>query len=213
MTALPTLVSRCIRTALLGSLPFLGGCVGTGESEKQAFDPALYNQAKELEAQKRYPAAVDAYLRFIEGEGGNSTHTFAMIKVSVLQESIRNGEDPLLDLYLQAADQREAGNWQEALVTLDTLLQQGPNSRLADDALYLKAYIHLVDKRSYQQAYELMGELLASYPNSTYTNTAIYSQGLAQKNLGNVTKATEHFTMLRNLHTGLTVGKDINLPY
>ncbi len=200
MKLLPTVVSRCIRTALLGCLPLLAGCDTSSDEE----DLTLFKTAQNLEADRRFPAAVDAYRRFIEGEGGDTHNTYAMIKVSVLEESIRNGADPLLDLYLEAVDLREAGNWAEALTILDSMLEQGPHSRLADDALYLKGYIHLVDKRQFSVAYDLMGQLLADYPNSTYSHTALYSRGLAQKHLGNLDKAKEHFTDLRNQHTGLT---------
>ena len=144
MKLLPTVVSRCIRTALLGCLPLLAGCDTSSDEE----DLTLFKTAQNLEADRRFPAAVDAYRRFIEGEGGDTHNTYAMIKVSVLEESIRNGADPLLDLYLEAVDLREAGNWAEALTILDSMLEQGPHSRLADDALYLKGYIHLVDKLS-----------------------------------------------------------------
>lgn len=205
MNSLPTIVSRCVRTALLGCLPLLTACDAFNDEEA---DLTLFNTAKMMEAEKRYPAAVDAYRRYIEGvegEGGNTHNTYAMIKVSVLEESIRHGDDPLLDLYLEAVDYRDAGNWPDALITLDAILEQGPHSRLADDALYLKGYIHLVDERQYHVAYELMGELQANYPNSTYSDTALYSQGLAQKHMGNLDKAKEHFTQLRNRHTGLTV--------
>jgi len=201
MKMLPTTVCRCVRTALLGCLPLLAGCGGLDEED----DPTLLYTAQDMEAEKRYPAAVDAYRRFIEGEGGTTHHTYAMIKVSVLEESIRHGEDPLLDLYLAAVDYRDEGNWPDALITLDEILDQGPNSRLADDALYLKGYIHLVDKQQYHAAYELMGELQSRYPNSMYADTALYSQGLAQKHLGNLDRARIHFTELRRRHTGLTV--------
>lgn len=200
MNVLPTKVSRCIRTALLGCLPLFAGCDAFNEG-----DLTLINTAQDMEAEKRYPAAVDAYRRFIQGEGGNTHYTYAMIKVAVLEESIRHGEDPLLDLYMEAVELRDDGNWPDALIALDSLLEQGPYSRLADDALYLKGYIHLVDERQYHVAYQLMGDLQANYPNSMYSHTALYSQGLAQKHLGNLDKAKEHFTELRNRHTGLTV--------
>jgi len=123
MNVLPTKVSRCIRTALLGCLPLLAGCDAFNEGEG---DLTLFNIAKDMEAVKRYPAAVDHYRRFIESEGGNTHYTNAMIKVSVLQESVRHGEDPLLDLYLEAVDLRDAGNWPDALIALDAVLEQGP---------------------------------------------------------------------------------------
>ncbi len=202
MNVLPTTVSRCIRVALLGCLPVLAGCDAFIDEDS---DPTLLNTAREMESQKRFPAAVDAYRRYIQGEGGNTHHTYSMIRVAVLEETIRHGEDPLLDLYLMAVDQRDEGNWPDALITLDDLLAQGPDNRLADDALYLKGYIHLVDSQQYNVAYELMAELRTRYPSSTYANTALYSQGLAQKHLGNLDLAKQHFTELRNLHTGLTV--------
>jgi len=61
----------------------------------------------------------------------------------------------------------------------------------------------MVDFGNYQIAYEGFQDLLNEHPESSYIDTALYSQGLAQHELGNVTKAEEIFLALKDRHTGV----------
>ncbi len=197
-----------VAPSLLLVAALLSGCGGGNEGtvdQSGAGNPALYQQAKILESESRYPAAADTYRRFLSTRPTGDNKTHAMIKAVVMEESISYGADELFELYLSAINQREAGQWQDALATLERMLQTDPSHYLADDARYLLAYIQLNDQRAYDAAYQTLGALLTLYPDTSYYNTAIFSRGIAQKKLGNTTLAATHFRELQDRHTGLSL--------
>ena len=65
------------------------------------------------------------------------------------------------------------------------------------------AYISLVDLNDYEAAFNGMQTLLDSYPDSSYVDTALYSQGIALSELGNRDQAEEIFISLKDRHTGI----------
>ena len=64
----------------------------------------------------------------------------------------------------------------------------------------------MADHGDYQLAYENFQQLIDEHPDSSYLDTALYSQGLAQYELGNVEKAEEIFISLKDRHTGVRLG-------
>lgn len=185
----------------------LSGC-GATEDTGAPFntgDTSLYTQARSLETEARYPAAADSYRRFLSTKPSGDIKIHAMIKAVVLEESITYGADDLFDQYLIAINQREFGNWQAALVTLEKMLQSDPSHYLADDARYLLAYIQLNDQQTYNAAYATLGAMLELYPDTSYYDTAVFSRGIAQKKLGNTVLAAKHFQELQDRHTGLSL--------
>lgn len=197
---------RMMPSALLLAA-LLSGCGASEETtaNSNTGDNSIYSQAKALEAEGRYPAAAESYRRFLSSKPSGETKTHAMIKAVVMEESINYGADDLFDRYLLAINQRESGNWQAALVTLDKMLQSDPSHYLADDARYLLAYIQLNDQHAYNVAHQTLGALLELYPDTSYYNTAVFSRGIAQKKLGNTVLATQHFQELQDRHTGLSL--------
>jgi len=200
--ALGVLVLACLLT----------GCEGLGEDDAGSGNLSanrenreLYLQARALESQRRFPAAADAYRRFLKGSTSELLKTHAMIKTVVLEEGNRHGIDSNFDRFLRAVNERENGDWQTALTTLDHLIAESNGSYLMDDAVYLRGYILLVDQQNNRAADQQMADLIEQFPDSTYHNTALYSRGIAQKRLGNKTRATAHFQELQDRHSGLTL--------
>lgn len=198
-------LSRSIRGGLLLFVLLLSGCIAEEEQNDNAEAFRLYTQAKQLEADHRYPAAADSYRRFLKFKPTGETKAHAMIKAVVMEETINYGADDLFDLYLSAVNQREDGSWQTAMQTLQSMLQTDPGHYLADDARYLLAYIQLQDQKAYLAAYETLGTLLTLYPDTSYFDTALFSRGIAQQKLGNTVIATGHFKELQDRHTGLSL--------
>ncbi len=184
----------------------LFGCNGTEDNQLLSpGDSSLYRHAQSLEADQRYPAAADSYRRFLKTHPTGDNKVHAMIKAVVMEESINYGADELFELYLNAINQREQGNWRAAIQTLQGMLQTDPGHYLADDARYFLAYIKLNDQQAYQSAYQTLGQLLTLYPDTSYVDTAIFSRGIAQQKLGNTTLAAKHFRELQERHTGLSL--------
>ena len=164
-----------------------------------------YYRAKELEDAGNYQAAKQTYNDYIEGEPVTINKRRAAIKLPVIEESEVYGDGKDFDMYLSALDSREAGDLGEATTTIDVLQTLYADSYLADDALYLKGYIQLMDEKNYTEALRTMQALRKQYPDSTYYDTALYSEAIAQQEIGNDAVAREILLDLRYRHTGVDV--------
>lgn len=164
-----------------------------------------YYQAKELEQAGEYDQSLTAYSNYIKGEPATKNKVQAAIKTPVLKEASLYGEGDDFDLYLNAMNARETGNFDRAFADLDSIEILHSNSYLADDAAYLRAYINLMDKKDYRAAEKSMKQLRSDYPDSNYYDTALYSEGVAHQEMGNRQIARNIFEDLKYRHTGVDV--------
>jgi len=164
-----------------------------------------YYQAKELEDAGNYQRARQTYSDYIDGEPVTTNKRRAAIKLPVIEESQVYGDGEDFNLYLSALNARDAGDLAEAAATADVLQTLYADSYLADDALYLKGYIQLMDEKNYTEALRTMQALRKAYPDSTYYDTALYSEAIAQQEIGNDVVAREILLDLRYRHTGIDV--------
>lgn len=164
-----------------------------------------YYRAKDLEDAGNYQGARKIYSDYIEGDPVTINKRRAAIKLPVLKESEVYGDGEDFNLYLSALDSREAGELEEASTTIDVMQTLYADSYLADDALYLKGYIQLMDEKNYKEALRTMQALRKTYPDSTYYDTALYSEAIAQQEIGNDAVAREILLDLRYRHTGVDV--------
>lgn len=164
-----------------------------------------YYQAKALEDAGNYQSAKQSYNDYIDGDPVTINKRRAAIKLPVIEESEVYGDGEDFDLYLSALDLREAGELAEAATATDILQTLYADSYLADDALYLKGYIQLMDEKNYTEALRTMQALRKAYPDSTYYDTALYSEAIAQQEIGNDAVAREILLDLRYRHTGVDV--------
>jgi hypothetical protein len=172
-----------------------------------------YYEAKDLEHSGDYLAAKSRYNDYIEGQPVTSNKQRAAIKLPVIQESTIYGDGQDFDLYLSAMDLRDSGQFAAASTELEVISSLYGNGYLGDDALYLKGYIQLMDENNYADALQTMQQLRSDYPDSTYYDTALYSEAIAQQGLGNLPVAKEILLDLRYRHTGvdalgITLAKD-----
>lgn len=164
-----------------------------------------FYQGKALEDAGNYQRAKRSYSEYIEGDPVTTNKRRAAIKLPVIEESETYGDGDDFDLYLSALDQRDAGELDEAVRTIDSLQILYAQSYLADDALYLKGYIQLIDEKNYTEALRTMQALRKQYPDSTYYDTALFSEALAQQEIGNDAVAREMLLDLRYRHTGVDI--------
>lgn len=164
----------------------------------------LYYKARELEESKKYDEAQSTYDSYARGDAVTVNKTRAAIKVPVMEEGSVYGDGDDFGLYLDAMNARDSGDSNTAIENIDTLLTLHKDSYIADDALYLKGYIQLMDKKDYAQAQETMQELRKEYPDTTYYDTALYSEALAYENLGQTDSARLIFEDLKYRHTGMS---------
>ncbi len=177
----------------------------TQVTEAQNQHEQTFYEAKDLEQQGNYAQSRAAYQDYIQGEPATKNKYQAAIKAPVLKEASLYGEGDDFDLYLDAINAREAGELDKALADLDALEILHANSYLADDAAYLRAYIQLIDQQDYNAAETSMKNLRSDFPDSSYYDTALYSEGLAHKEMGNRQLARNIFADLKYRHTGVDV--------
>ncbi len=167
-------------------------------------DPMVAS-ARLAEANRDYSRALDYYRQFLQANPDSTFASQIMTRVSVLQEASRNGadsgSDDALAIYLEALNLREARDVDGARAQLATLQAEFPGGYLSDDALYLQGYIAMMDAYQYQEAHTLFRRLKNEYPNSSYIDTALYSEAISLEQLGNTEGATRVFEELRERHT------------
>lgn len=170
-----------------------------------------FYKAKDLEYSGDYQAARQSYSDYIDGDPVTINKRKAAIKLPVISESEIYGDGEDFSMYLTALDQRDAGDLDGASLQLETVYALYPDGYLADDALYLQGYIQLMDEKDYSAALSTMQKLRNEYPDSTYYDTALYSEAMAQQELGQTAIAREILLDLRYRHTGVdTLG--ITMP-
>lgn len=173
--------------------------VGIGSNRSEA----LYYSARDFEEAGDYVTASSTYREYLNSNASTRNKARAMIKLPLLEEADVYGTGSDFGLYKTALDKRDEGDTYAALQLIDALVRQHNNSYLVDDAKYMRAYIQMVDHADYQLAYDNFQRLQDEHPDSSYIDTALYSQGLAQHELGNTAKAEEIFLALKDRHTGV----------
>lgn len=168
--------------------------------EQNANEQNFY-QAADLESEGKFEESSQAYRSYLQGKPVTSNKTRAALKVPMLNESENHGDGPDFKTYLQAVNQRDSNNYDGALTSIDKLLREQPDSYLADDALYMRGYIELMDKADYRAAKESMSRLREQHPDTEYYDTALFSEALANDELGEKTSANGLYQSLKDRHT------------
>jgi len=164
----------------------------------------IYYEAEEFEQRRDYDISRARYETYMRSDPATANKQRAAIKLPVLNESQNYGDGPDFTRYVEALNARDQGDFGTAMVSLDSLLKEFPESYLADDALYLKGYIELMDHQDYTAAQRHMIALQAHHPESSYTDTAIYGQALALEKAGNHEQATRTYKSLLARHRSPT---------
>ncbi len=162
-----------------------------------------FYRAAELESGQRYDQSLDAYEQYLKGGPVTKNERQAIIKAPVIAEAQLYGQGADFELYLNALNYRESGEYELAAAELTAIETLYDDSYIADDALYLKAYMELIDQEDYASAQQSMKELRATYPDSNYYDTALYSEALAHQELGNRQIARSIYKDLLYRHTGV----------
>lgn len=177
-------------------------------TDQQNRNEQRYYEARDLERRGSYPAAENTYSDYVSTRPVTPNKQRAAIKVPVLREATAQGQstDSRSDgfpQYLAALDARDSGDPDTALALIDSVLVNDANSYIADDALYLRGYIQLMDVEAPAAALTTLQELRSRFPDSTYYDTALYSEALANVALGNLMLARSIYEDLKYRHTGV----------
>ncbi len=172
----------------------------------------LLDSAWRLESIGDYNSAAETYRAYLLSSPAKSAERRnARLKLPVLQEAAQFGPSAELDLYLSALNSRAAGDTASALALLDRIIANYQYSNYYDDALYLKAYIEMMDNYDFQRAHNTLQSLRYAHPGSRYYDTALYSEAIAQEQLGNRALAISKLQELRERHTSISLA-GLKLP-
>jgi len=178
-------------------------------ASQYADEEAVLEQARASEFQGNLPAAIDTYQNFLIANPDSTFKNRVMTRLSVLKEAERYhtrntsdiSSDKALMFFLSALDARDARDIPGAEGFLQRLLAEHESSYLRDDALYLKGYIAMMDDYRYSDAELAFRELRNRFPDSSYIDTAMYSEAICLEQTGNTEAAKNVFKMLRERHT------------
>jgi len=167
---------------------------------------ALLSQAVAFEKASDYANAAASYREYLlQPAPQSATQRHARLKLPVLQEAARYGAGSEMQDYLKAMDLRAAGEPRQADALLEELIQNYAGSPLIDDAVYLRAYIALMDHYDYQRASQLLQQLRNNYPDSRYIDTALFAEAIVFEQTGDSESAIARMEELRDRHTGVSV--------
>jgi len=166
----------------------------------------LIEMAQQFEASGNYRSAVATYQRYLSDNPPKSAATrLARIKLPVLQETVRYGLESEIIPFLTALDYRAMGLTEDALLSLQQQINNYPGGRLVDDAIFMSAYISMMDHYDFANAADTLQQLISDYPDSPYVDTALYSIAIAKEQSGNLDAAVDTLTRLRDRHNSLSI--------
>jgi len=201
-------VARAIRIAVLACMLVTVSLAAHANSDDKASflqTPAMvhYDNALGLIQAASYKEALSLLRRLQAYYPGFEKLSAVQTRIAVLQES----DDASLEIghYLDALDKRDAGDANAALSSLDFILQQYPQSSLADDALYLKAYVQIMDRYDFIAAQQTLARLQQTHPESSYQDSADYLNAIALEQLGQTAEAKAALEALRDRHTAFSL--------
>ena len=178
------------------------------EIELQAED--LYSQALQHIEAEQYGEAL-ASLRKVQAKYPSfSKIAGVQTRAAVLQESADAGAS--LGVFLNALNLRDNGDMDTALVKLGSIASLDPAGSLTDDALYIMAYLQVMDRYDFAKARESLRTLEERFPESAYTDSAQYLEAIALEQLGNTAAAKILLMDLRDRHTALNLPMEFRWP-
>jgi len=179
-------------------------------SVKQTAASLLYDRALESIERADYSDALAKLRQLQRDYPGFSKLAQAQTRIAVLQESADAGES--LPVFLNALTLRDEGLIEEALAMLDTIAQSYPAGALTDDALYISAYLLVMDRYDFAAARVALQTLEERFPESAYSDSAQYLDAIAMEQLGDTEGARQALIALRERHTALSLPLNFRWP-
>ncbi|MFK7856992.1 MAG: M12 family metallo-peptidase [Granulosicoccus sp.] len=185
-------------------------CSVAAQDANQGAANALYERALDQIETKHYSDAL-ASLRFLQKRYPKFKKIAAVqTRIAVLQESADAGES--LAVFLRALALRDSGEIDRALIELATIASAYPAGALTDDALYITAYLQVMDRYDFHAARTALGTLNQRFPASAYSDSALYLDAIALEQLGETQAARVALMDLRDRHTALSLPLNFRWP-
>ena len=202
---LKVLLRHALLLAMLSSVGSVWAEDGSQRAANTAYDLAL-GQMESRQYSQALASLRQLQKRFPKFEKIAAVQT----RIAVLQESADAEES--LAVFLKALALRDAGRIDEALVQLDTIASAYPAGALTDDALYISAYLQVMDRYDFQAGRTALATLDQRFPESAYSDSAQYLDAIALEQLGDTGAARLVLIDLRDRHTALSLPLDFRWP-
>ena len=196
-------------TSLLGAVLALN-TLGVRAANDNGEAVAAYETAIKQISEQEYSSALASLRQLQRRYPAFPQMASVQTRIAVLQESSDAG--PSLPVFLKALTLREAGNMEAALQALDTIASADPAGTLTDDALYISAYVQVMDRYDFQAARGALKILEQRFPESAYSDSAHYLDAIALEQLGETQQARDRLIQLRARHTALDLPLDFRWP-
>ncbi len=170
----------------------------------------LYEKALASISAQQYPQALASLRRLQKKYPSFKNLAQAQTRIAVLQESADAGAS--LPVFLYALTLRDQGRIDEALAELDVIALADPAGALTDDALYISAYLLVMDRFDFDAARKALVVLQQRFPESAYSDSAQYLDAIAMEQLGDTEGARQSLTDLRERHTALSLPLNFRWP-
>ena len=170
-------------------------------SVAHANDESLYASALASIGSGNYPIALEQLRRLQREYPTSKKLAPAQTRIAVLQESIDAGES--LPVFLDALTLRDIGRVDDALTALAVIAEEYPAGPLTDDALYISAYLQVMDRYDFSAARVILQTLEQRFPDSAYSDSAHYLDAIAMEQTGDTQGARQSLIELRERHTAL----------
>jgi len=185
-------------------------CLLSVSNAVQASGKLQYAQALASIDAREYSNALAQLRRLQRDYPGFEQLPAAQTRIAVLQESADAGDS--LPVFLNALTLRDNGRIQEALAELDVIAKAFPAGALTDDALYISAYLQVMDRYDFSAARVALRTLEQRFPESAYSDSAQYLDAIAMEQLGDTQGARQALIELRERHTALSLPLDFRWP-
>ena len=102
--------------------------------------------------------------------------------------------------------------WRQPCRHSSTIASADPAGTLTDDALYISAYVQVMDRYDFRAARGVLKILEQRFPESAYSDSAHYLDAIALEQLGETQQARTRLIELRARHTALDLPLDFRWP-
>jgi len=189
---------------------FASSSLAQSRSESELAAESVYLQALEQIEAEHYSEALGSLRQVQRNFPAYTKIAGVQTRMAVLQESADAGAS--LGVFLSALTLRDNGDMDSALVSLGAIADADPAGTLTDDALYIMAYLQVMDRYDFAKARESLRTLEERFPESAYTDSAQYLEAIALEQLGNTAAAKTLLMDLRDRHTALNLPMNFRWP-
>jgi len=176
---------------------------GSSYADDESDAEAAYRSAIQSANSGQFKQALQALRKLQHQYPSYSNIVAVKTRIAVLHEADFAGTE--LITFLNALDARDAGDVDTALQLLRELVTENPSSPLVDDAIYLMAYVHLMERFDYDTVRAHLTELRQRVPETPYRDAAAYLTAISFEQSGQTEQAVALFRSLRDRHTSVSL--------